>query len=115
MNGTTWSSTVTLTPTAADTAWEAAGVADLNRDGRVDILFRNYSTGANLLWVTSGGDAYMAGARLPAAPLADRLRNELAVATAVDGGDAVLPDLDAAVAAGRADLIVVDHLPAGAR
>jgi hypothetical protein len=49
----------------------------------------------------------MAGARLPAAPLADRLRNELSVATAVDGGDALLPDLDAAIAAGRADLVVV--------
>jgi len=71
--------------------------------------------GANLLWVTSAGDAHMAGARLPAAPLADRLRNELSVATAVDGADAVLPDLDAAVAAGRADLVVVARMPAGAR
>jgi anthraniloyl-CoA monooxygenase len=71
--------------------------------------------GANLLWVTSAGDAHMAGARLPAAPLADRLRNELGVATAVDGGDAVLPDLDAAVAAGRADLVVVARMPAGMR
>ncbi|HEY5948497.1 MAG TPA: FAD-dependent monooxygenase [Kofleriaceae bacterium] len=71
--------------------------------------------GANLLWVTSAGDAHMAGARLPAAPLADRLRNELGVATAVDGADAVLPDLDAAVAAGRADLVVVERMPAGAR
>jgi anthraniloyl-CoA monooxygenase len=70
--------------------------------------------GANMLWVTSAGDAHMAGARLPAAPLADRLRNELGVATAVDGGDAVLPDLDAAVAAGRADLVVVGRMPAGA-
>ena len=71
--------------------------------------------GANLLWVTSAGDATMAGARLPAAPLADRLRNELGVATAVDGGDAVLPDLHAAVAAGRADLVVVTRMPAGTR
>jgi anthraniloyl-CoA monooxygenase len=71
--------------------------------------------GANLLWVTSAGDAHMAGARLPAAPLADRLRNELAVATAVDGADALLPDLDAAVGAGRADLVVVRRMPAGSR
>jgi len=71
--------------------------------------------GANLLWVTSAGDAHMAGARLPAAPLADRLRNELSVATAVDGADAVLPDLDAAIAAGRADLVVVERMPMGAR
>ena len=71
--------------------------------------------GANLLWVTSAGDAHMAGARLPAAPIADRLRNELGIATAVDGADAVLPDLDAAIAAGRADLVVVEQMPAGAR
>ncbi|MBV8759752.1 MAG: FAD-dependent monooxygenase, partial [Deltaproteobacteria bacterium] len=63
--------------------------------------------GAQLLWVTSAGDLAMAGARLPAAPLADRLRNDLGVATAVDGADALLPDLDAAIAAGRADLVVV--------
>ncbi|MGN6106777.1 MAG: hypothetical protein ACTHU0_16840, partial [Kofleriaceae bacterium] len=54
-------------------------------------------------------------ARLPAAPLADRLRNQLGVATCVDGADAMIPDLDAAIAAGRADLVVVDSLPAGAR
>jgi anthraniloyl-CoA monooxygenase len=70
--------------------------------------------GANLLWITSAGDAHMAGARLPAAPLADRLRNELDVATAVDGVDALLPDLDAAIAAGRADVVVVPRMPAGA-
>jgi 2,4-dienoyl-CoA reductase-like NADH-dependent reductase (Old Yellow Enzyme family) len=68
---------------------------------------------ANLLWITSAGDITMAGARLPAAPLADRLRNELGVATAVDGGEALLPDLDAAVAAGRADLVVVERMPSG--
>ena len=68
---------------------------------------------ANLLWITSAGDITMAGARLPAAPLADRLRNELNVATAVDGGEALLPDLDAAVAAGRADLVVVEKMPSG--
>ena len=70
--------------------------------------------GARQLWVSSAGDAWMAGARLPAAPLADRLRNELGVATAIvtDPG-ASLPDLDAAIAAGRADLVVVGQVPAG--
>jgi hypothetical protein len=67
--------------------------------------------GANLLWVTSSGDETMAGARMPAAPIADRLRNELGAATAVDGADAQLADLDAAIAAGRADLVVVERLP----
>ncbi|MBA2544802.1 MAG: hypothetical protein H0V17_34475 [Deltaproteobacteria bacterium] len=69
--------------------------------------------GASLLWVmttTSDGNA-----RLPAAPLADRLRNELRVPTCIDGGSALLPDLDAAIAAGRADLVIVDRLPSGTR
>jgi hypothetical protein len=57
----------------------------------------------------------MAGARLPAAPLADRLRNELGVPTAVEAGEALLPDLDAAIGAGRADLVVVDRVPPGLR
>ena len=65
--------------------------------------------GAQLLWVSSSGDPRLAGARLPAAPLADRLRNELGVATAVVG-DALAPDLDAAIAAGRADLVVVSRV-----
>ncbi|MBA3454161.1 MAG: FAD-dependent monooxygenase [Deltaproteobacteria bacterium] len=68
--------------------------------------------GADIVWVSSRGDG---SARLPAAPLADRLRNELRVATCVVGDDALLPDLDAAVAAGRADLVLVDRMPAGAR
>ena len=68
--------------------------------------------GANLLWISSTGDG---NARLPAAPLADRLRNELRVATCVEAASAQLPDLDAAIAAGRADLIVGDRMPAGIR
>ncbi|MDX2086244.1 MAG: FAD-dependent monooxygenase [Kofleriaceae bacterium] len=68
--------------------------------------------GAQLLIVMSPGDG---GARLPAAPIADRLRNELHIATCVDGDAALLPDLDAAIAAGRADLIVVEKLPPGSR
>jgi anthraniloyl-CoA monooxygenase len=64
--------------------------------------------GADLLWVTSSGDG---NARLPAAPLADRLRNELGVPTCIEALHATLPDLDAAIAAGRADLVVVDRVP----
>jgi len=56
----------------------------------------------------------MAGARVPAAPLADRLRNELGAATAIEA-DALLPDLDAVIAAGRADLVVVNRMPVGAQ
>jgi hypothetical protein len=64
--------------------------------------------GADLLWVTSRGDGH---ARLPAAPLADRLRNELGVATCIEIEAASLPDLDAAIAAGRADLVAVAEPP----
>lgn len=63
--------------------------------------------GADVLWVSASSDG---SARLPAAPLADRLRNELGVATIVDGADALPPDLDAAIAAGRADVVVVGRL-----
>ncbi len=68
--------------------------------------------GVNVLWVSSPGDG---SARLAAAPLADRLRNELGIATCIESAEALLPDLDAAIAAGRADFIVVDRLPSGLR
>jgi anthraniloyl-CoA monooxygenase len=72
--------------------------------------------GADVLWISAPADAALThGARLPAAPLADRLRNELGVATAIVAGEAVGPDLDAAIAAGRADLVVVGRLPDGRR
>lgn len=95
-------------------AWLAAVVRDkpAARAGVVGHAAQLVRAGANLLWISSPGDG---SARLPAAPLADRLRNELGIATCVDGGDALLPDLDAAIAAGRADLVVTDRPPAGAR
>ncbi|HWO25144.1 MAG TPA: FAD-dependent monooxygenase [Kofleriaceae bacterium] len=55
--------------------------------------------------------AALAGSRLPPAPLADRLRNELSVATCIEVEAASLPDLDAAIAAGRADLVAVSRPP----
>ena len=70
--------------------------------------------GAQVLWISGGADPRMIGARLPAAPLADRLRNELGVATVVVADPQTsLPDLDAAIGAGRADLVAIDHVPAG--
>jgi len=97
-----------------DARWVAAVVHDRPkaRAAVVGHAAQLVRAGADLLWVSSPGDG---SARLPAAPLADRLRNELHVAICVDGDDALLPDLDAAVAAGRADLVVVDRMPAGAR
>jgi anthraniloyl-CoA monooxygenase len=95
--------------------WIAAAVHDRpgTRAAVVGHAAQLVRAGAQLLWVTSGGDIYLAGARLPAAPLADRLRNELGVATVVDGAQAMLSDLDAAIAAGRADLVVADRVPSG--
>ncbi|HEY1558763.1 MAG TPA: FAD-dependent monooxygenase [Kofleriaceae bacterium] len=90
------------------TGWIAACVHD--RPGALGHAAQLVRAGARLLWVSSSGDAHLAGARLPAAPLADRLRNELSVATAVVG-NALVPDLDAAIAAGRADLVVVTRAP----
>jgi 2,4-dienoyl-CoA reductase-like NADH-dependent reductase (Old Yellow Enzyme family) len=66
--------------------------------------------GAKLIWVKAPADG---NARLPAAPLADRIRNELGVATMIDGGTAMAADLDAAIAAGRADLVAVSAMPPG--
>jgi len=98
--------------------WIAAAIHDrpATRAAVIGHAAQVVRAGADLLWVSAPGDSPQThGARLPAAPLADRLRNELAVATAIESGDALLPDLDAAIAAGRADLVVVDRLPDGAR
>jgi len=89
--------------------WLGAHVRD-RPSGRAAILghaAQLVRAGADVLWVSAQSDG---SARLPAAPLADRLRNELGVATIVDGADALLSDLDAAIAAGRADLVVVDRI-----
>jgi len=94
--------------------WIAAAIHD--RPAVIGHAAQVARAGAALLWISAPRDgARSHGARLPAAPLADRLRNELGVATAIECGEARLPDLDAAIAAGRADLIAVGTLPEGAR
>jgi anthraniloyl-CoA monooxygenase len=98
--------------------WLAAAIHDrpASRAAVLGHAAQLVRAGADLLWVSAPADALgTQGARLPAAPLADRLRNELAVATAIECGLAALPDLDAAIAAGRADLVVVDRVPDGTR
>jgi anthraniloyl-CoA monooxygenase len=98
--------------------WIAAAIHDrpATRAAVIGHAAQVVRAGADLLWVSAPSDSPQThGARLPAAPLADRLRNELAVATAIESGDALLPDLEAAIAAGRTDLVVVDRLPDGAR
>jgi len=97
--------------------WIAAAIHDrpATRAAVIGHAAQVVRAGADLLWVSAPSDALRTnGARLPAAPLADRLRNELAVATAIESGDGLLPDLDAAIAAGRADLVVAGRLPDGA-
>ncbi|BAY47593.1 hypothetical protein SAMD00079811_52110 [Scytonema sp. HK-05] len=55
MNGTTYNPDqgVFLTQ-VPDKNWEIEGVADFNKDGNVDILWRNYSTGENAIWQMNG-------------------------------------------------------------
>lgn len=96
--------------------WRSGGWIAAVIDDGLGIGLRGHAAqlmraGADLLWVSATGDAT---ARLPSAPLADRLRNELGVATCATAREAVVPDLDAAIAAGRADLVAVERL-AGSR
>jgi 2-polyprenyl-6-methoxyphenol hydroxylase-like FAD-dependent oxidoreductase len=107
--------------------WIAAVVEDrpATRSAVVGYAAQLARASADLLWVRSpaagavptgaaaatAAAAALAGSRLPPAPLADRLRNELRVATCIEVESASLPDLDAAIAAGRADLVAVSRPP----
>jgi predicted outer membrane repeat protein len=53
MNGTTWSSTVSL-PAVADTNWKIVGDGDFNNDGKTDILWRHKTDGRNAVWLMNG-------------------------------------------------------------
>ncbi len=94
--------------------WVAAVVHDIprTRNAVVGHAAQLRRAGANLLWIDSPGDG---SARLPAAPIADRLRNELHLPTCVDADEATLADLDAAIAAGRADLVFANRMPPSSR
>ncbi|MFN0245609.1 MAG: FAD-dependent monooxygenase [Kofleriaceae bacterium] len=94
--------------------WIAAVVHDIprTRNAVVGHAAQLRRAGANLLWIDSPGDG---SARLPAAPIADRLRNELHLPTCVDADAATLADLDAAIAAGRADLVFASTMPQATR
>jgi len=55
MNGTALSSTSVLTPSGvANTSWRVAQVADFNGDGKVDILWRNQTSGQLYVWLMNG-------------------------------------------------------------
>jgi hypothetical protein len=53
MNGRTTTSMAYLT-TVTDPAWTIVGTADFNMDGNPDILWRNTTSGKNLVWYMNG-------------------------------------------------------------
>jgi N-acetylneuraminic acid mutarotase len=56
MNGITESSGTFLTPAAvADPAWQIRGLADIDYDGKVDIVWHNRTTGQLYVWYMDGG------------------------------------------------------------
>jgi hypothetical protein len=54
MNGTTFSSFQTLSPTVTDASWSIVGAADLTGDNKPDIIWRSSTTGQNVLWTMDG-------------------------------------------------------------
>ncbi|HUQ02503.1 MAG TPA: FAD-dependent monooxygenase [Kofleriaceae bacterium] len=62
--------------------------------------------GANVI-VVAPGATRASGARLDAAPLADRLRNELDLAVILEDAAATPADVDAVIAAGRCDVVAL--------
>ena len=54
MNGRAQASATFLTPGSVGTAWQVRGIADLNGDGRSDVLFHNQATGDLYAWFMDG-------------------------------------------------------------
>jgi hypothetical protein len=54
-------------PTLTDVNWQIVASADFSGDGSSDILLRNYSTGANAVWLMRG-TTYLSTVNLPALP-----------------------------------------------
>lgn len=50
MSGTTRTAVISM-PTIPDTAWHLETVADMDGDGFNDLIFRNYSSGRNIIWL----------------------------------------------------------------
>jgi hypothetical protein len=53
MNGLTTTGTAVIEP-LADLSWKVAAVADLNYDGKPDIVWRNIANGQNAVWYMNG-------------------------------------------------------------
>jgi uncharacterized delta-60 repeat protein len=54
MNGTTWVGATLLGGSLAGNDWQIVGTGDFNKDGNVDILWRQSSTGQVWTWTMSG-------------------------------------------------------------
>jgi hypothetical protein len=55
MTGPTWNGGYAdVEPTLADPNWSILGIADFNRDGSQDLLWRNSSTGRTTIWYMTG-------------------------------------------------------------
>jgi hypothetical protein len=55
MNGPTWNGGFAdVLPTLNDPNWSILGIADFNRDGSQDLLWRNGSTGRTTIWYMAG-------------------------------------------------------------
>ncbi|UFP95214.1 VCBS repeat-containing protein [Gloeobacter morelensis MG652769] len=65
MNGTTFSAAVSLPAVTPDVGWQICAFGDYSGDGKPDLVWRNYTTGANTLWLMNG-TALSSTAALPA-------------------------------------------------
>lgn len=54
MDGTTQIGVPVTLPAEPDFNWQIAGVGDFNNDGKLDILWRNSTTGDNRVWIMNG-------------------------------------------------------------
>jgi hypothetical protein len=54
MNGTTLSSGVALTPSVVDPAWKLVAAADLNNDGKVDLVWQHSTQRTIAAWLMNG-------------------------------------------------------------
>jgi hypothetical protein len=55
MTGPTWNGGYAdVEPTLSDPNWSIVGIADFNRDGSQDLLWRNSSTGRTTIWYMTG-------------------------------------------------------------
>jgi hypothetical protein len=63
-------------PAVSDLSWVIQGAGDFNRDGRFDLLWRNYTTGENYVWFLNG--VVLASAELLSRPVPDTLWRAIA-------------------------------------